>query len=139
MNYIISEFNIKEVGQNIRIINSYEESNDDDENFYKKEHENEKQIKENCEIFINDEFFPFSYFHKFKKKGKYTILYIFKNNITNTNYMFCGCKSLTNINLSNFNTNKVTDMSDMFYECSSLKKENIIAKNERILTEFKNK
>ena len=30
-------------------------------------------------------------------------------------------------------------MSSMFNECSSLKKENIIAKDERILTEFKNK
>ena len=27
---------------------------------------------------------------------------------------------LTNINLSNFNTNNVKDMSFMFYECSSL-------------------
>ena len=34
--------------------------------------------------------------------------------------LFKGCKSLTNINLSNFNTNKVTNMSGMFYECSSL-------------------
>ena len=48
MNYIIGELDIKEVGQNIRIINSYEESNNVNENFYKKEHENEKQIKENC-------------------------------------------------------------------------------------------
>ena len=109
--------------------------------------------------------FSFSYFYKFNKKGKYTIKYIFKKYMTKTNYIFreCssltninlsnfntnnvtdmrgmyrGCSSLTNINLSNFNTNKVTDMSDMFYECSSLKKENIIAKDERILTEFKNK
>ena len=118
MNYIIGELDIKEVGQKIRIINSYEESRR--ENKYiddKKEYENEKEIKDNCIIFINDEFIPFSYSYKFNKKGKYTVLYIFKNNITNTNYMFNGCSSLTNINL---NTNNVNDMSGMFYECSSL-------------------
>ena len=40
---------------------------------YKKEWENEKEIKENCEIRINDIIIPFSYFCKFKKKGKYKI------------------------------------------------------------------
>ena len=53
--------------------------------------------------------------------------------------MFYGCSSLTNINLSNFNTNNVTNMSWMFDECSSLKKENIITKDINIITEFKNK
>ena len=51
--------------------------------------------------------------------------------------MFRGCSSLTNINLSNFNTNNVTNMSHMFRECSSIKKENIITKDKKILTEFK--
>ena len=39
--------------------------------------------------------------------------------------MFSGCSSLTNINLSNFNTQNVIDMSYMFYQCSSLKNVNI--------------
>ena len=34
--------------------------------------------------------------------------------------IFYGCNSLTNIKLSNFNTQKVTDMSYMFYGCKSL-------------------
>ena len=34
--------------------------------------------------------------------------------------MFSDCSSLTNINLSNFNTKNVSDMSFMFYGCSSL-------------------
>ena len=34
--------------------------------------------------------------------------------------MFYECNSLTNIDLSNFNTQNVTNMSYMFYECSSL-------------------
>ena len=51
--------------------------------------------------------------------------------------MFAGCSSLTKINLSNFNTNNVTDMECMFYGCSYLKKKNIIIKDKRILNEFK--
>ena len=39
--------------------------------------------------------------------------------------MFCGCSSLKELNLNNFNTNNVKDMSGMFYYCSSLKKLNI--------------
>ena len=78
------------------------------------ENNNEKEIKENCEIKINNEIIPFSYFHKFKNKGKYKITYLFKNNLTKTNFMFSGCNSLTNINLSNFNTQKVIDISYMF-------------------------
>ena len=35
-------------------------------------------------------------------------------------FMFCGCSSLTSLNLSNFNTNNVNNMSAMFHNCSSL-------------------
>ena len=47
--------------------------------------------------------------------------------------MFSKCSSLTNINLSNFNTNKVTKMNGIFYGCKVLKRENIITKDKRIL------
>ena len=49
-------------------------------------------------------------------------------------FMFYGCSSLTNINLSNF-TFKVI-YGSMFDGCSSLKKENIITKDKRILNKF---
>ena len=124
-NYIIAEINIKEedINENIRIINSYEEfsrSNREiiDECENKDEYKNEDEIKK-CEIKINNELIPFNYFYKFKSKGKYIIQYSFKNNINKTCYMFCGC-SLTNINLSNFNANNVTNMECMFSGCSSL-------------------
>ncbi len=35
-------------------------------------------------------------------------------------YMFYKCSSLTSLNLSNFNTNKVNNMNYMFHNCSSL-------------------
>ena len=37
------------------------------------------------------------------------------NNVTDMSYMFDGCSSLIDINLSNFDTNNVTDMCCMFY------------------------
>ena len=50
--------------------------------------------------------------------------------------MFCRCKSLTKINLSNFNTQNVTDMNGMFYLCRSLKKENLNCNDKRIINEL---
>ena len=35
-------------------------------------------------------------------------------------YMFCECSKLWKLNLSNFNTAKVTDMQHMFHLCSDL-------------------
>ena len=39
--------------------------------------------------------------------------------------MFCGCSSLENINLDNFNTKNVSNMNMMFNKCLSLKDINI--------------
>ena len=52
-------------------------------------------------------------------------------NVTNMCCMFNGCKSLTNLNLSNFNTKNVTDMSSMFIGCESLTNLNLSNFNTR--------
>ena len=41
-------------------------------------------------------------------------------NVTNMSYMFYGCSKLTNIDLSSFNTQNVTNMYGMFAGCSNL-------------------
>lgn len=46
--------------------------------------------------------------------------YLTTDDVTDMNWMFRECSSLTSLDLSGFNTGKVTDMSDMFYGCSSL-------------------
>ena len=72
-NYIIAEIVIKEndINKDIRIINSYEEyQRNEIFSEYKEEYENENEIKENCEIKINDRIIPFSYYYEFKKEGK---------------------------------------------------------------------
>ena len=123
--YILAEINVEksDVNEDIRIINSFEENKrtfelKDKEDDFK--YENEKEIKENCKIKINDEEIGFNYFYKFKEEGKYILEYTFENNIKNVAYMFCDCSSLENIYLSNFNTQNVTDMRYMFYKCNSL-------------------
>jgi len=119
-NFIQGEIYIKEeqINKEIRIINSYD-------NYKREEKEysiqgNEREIMENCLIKINDEEIPFSYYYTFRYSGKYKIKYSFKHYLINTSYMFYSCKSLTNLDLSNFNTTNVTDMSYMFYSCKSL-------------------
>ena len=42
-------------------------------------------------------------------------------NVTNMSCMFMGCSGLESLNLTNFNTENVTDMSSMFSGCSALK------------------
>ena len=124
-NIIIGEIYIKQedINKDIRIINSFEnakrewkwDDKDDDWNYL-----NEKEIKDNIEIKIDGKIIKFSYYYKFNKEGKYIIEYSFKNNLTKTCYMFYDCKSLINLNLSNFNTQNVINMSYMFYGCNSI-------------------
>ena len=125
-NYIKAELYIKEedINKDIRIINSFEEHKrnnifiKDKEDDYK--YENEKEIKENCEIKINNNIILFNYFYKFKESGTYEIKYIFKEKMKKIDYMFFDCNSLTNIDLSNFNAQNVTNTSKMFSKCGSL-------------------
>ena len=78
-NFIIAEIDINEnyLNKDIRIINSFEQWKrenkwiKDKEDDYK--YKNEKEIKENCIIKINDEIILFNYFCKFNRKGKYKI------------------------------------------------------------------
>ena len=143
-NYIIGELYISksDIGKNIRIINSFEESlryeldrydewkNRNLSSLYNKgkeenkEDENEKEVKD-CIIEINDIKIPFSYFHEFNKEGKFKIKYTFKVLPTNCNHIFYGCSSLINLDLSNFDTKDVMNMSYMFYMCSNLTKVNL--------------
>ena len=124
-NFIIGEINIRsdDIYKFTRVINSFEnfkrETNlseqEDDWKF-----NNEKELRENIEIKINGKIMPFSYYYKFPVKGRYNIQYSFKKCLTKTNHMFWGCKSIINLNLSNFNTQNVTNMSHMFGGCNTL-------------------
>ena len=53
--------------------------------------------------------------------------------VTDMRYMFYGCSSLQYINLSNFNTEKVTNMSHMFYDCSNLESPDLSSFNTEMV------
>ena len=121
-NYIIAQIVIDEdnVNKEIRIINSYEQCS-------KKEivlsnhldYFNENEIKQ-CQILINEDSIPFCYFYKFSRTGQYIIRYVFKNLLTKTNFMFCDCKYIVDVDLFSFKSEKVTNMCGMFMNCNSL-------------------
>ena len=55
------------------------------------------------------------------------------NNVKNMNHMFCNCSSLNSLDLSNFNTNNVKDMDKMFYhipkKCKIINNDSLINEN----------
>ena len=57
-------------------------------------------------------------------------------NVNNMECMFSYCKSLNNLNLSNFNTQNITNMAGMFWGCESLKKEAVLTKDTEILEQL---
>ena len=129
-NIITGEIKIseKEININVNIINSFEnikKENEEMENEDDFKYLNEKEIKENIEIIINEEKIDFNYYHKFKKKGNYKIQYLFKNRLSKTNHMFNNCKNITSLDFSLFNTKNVTNMKNMFTNCTSLKSINL--------------
>ena len=99
----------------IRILNSYEEAKKDYS--YLEGIDNEKEIKENCEFYLNENKIDFCYKYKFTKEGKYSIKIIFKKPLKNINYMFYKCNKLFSIDLSNFNTKNLTNMNNVFSDC----------------------
>ena len=115
------------------MLNCYEEAKKD--NSWIEGINNEKEIKENCELYLNENKIDFCYKYKFDKEGKYTIKFIFKKPLININYIFFNCNKLLSIDLSNFNTNNVKYMSRMF---SGVNKEKckLICENDRILKKF---
>ena len=140
-NIILGEIYIKEkdVNKDIRIINSYENCikeepirKEEDESRYK----NEKEIKRNIGIKINENIIPFSYYHKFEEEGKYIIQYTFKNPLTKTNHMFYKCNSLINLDFTYFNSYNITNMSEMFNGCASLKDINLTNFNTQYVTDM---
>ena len=115
--------------KNIKLLN-YDKNN----NFLFDKNE---EIGEYFDIYINNNKINYCFEYNFKEIGKYQIKINWKKKLINTKNIFFDCCSLTSLNLSNFNTNNVTNMSNMFYGCSSLKKENVkINKNEKKIIKY---
>ena len=82
--------------------------------------------KEEIDVYINNEKINIinegdKKIYKFNKEGRYEFKLKFKNDITNLRGFFEECKEIISLDLSNFNTSKVTDMGFMFNNCNKLK------------------
>ena len=102
----------------IKILNCYEVSKEENE-FFEGEN-NEKEIEENCDIYLDGKKIDFCFKYEFEKEGKYTFKFVFKKPLTNLNYMFNECDKLISIDLSNFDSSNVKNMDYMFEGCTSL-------------------
>ena len=65
------------------------------------------------------------------------IEYFNTENVTNMRYMFCDCRSLKSLDLTNFNTENVTDMYYMFHNCTSLESLDLTNFNTAKVTNMK--
>ena len=94
-NFLICEYEIseKELKNPIQILNCYEQIKIRDSSFNGIDNENE--LKENCELYLNDEKINFAFEIKFKKEGNNIIKIKCKKPLINMNYMFFLCSNLT--------------------------------------------
>ena len=115
----------EDINKDIQIINSFEnvkriekaELKQDDLQFL-----NEKEIKDNIQIKINDSNINFTYTYKFDKPGRYKIEYLINSKrLTRVNHLFYGCSKLTNLYLPNLDTKNIVNINGMFSCCSNLK------------------
>ena len=79
-----------------------------------------KLNESNVELFINEKKSIFKNYFYPEKEGIYSIKLKLETNIEDCSYMFTNCENVTYINLSSFNTEKVTNMSYMFAGCRNL-------------------
>ena len=113
-----------DINKQIHIINSYENVKREDKSELKQDdyqYMNEKEIKENVQMKINDSHINFTYLYRFEKPGSYKIEYIIKRNLTKVNHLFFNCNKLTNLYLPLLETKNVANMNCMFSGCNALK------------------
>ena len=80
-----------------------------------------KELNEsNVELYINNKKYKYQKYFKPEKEGIYERLLKFHILMKDCSFMFYDSSYLTNIDLSSFNTQNVTNMMGMFIDCSNL-------------------
>ena len=116
------EIELNDINKDIQIINSFENAKKVANENYSDElnYQNESDIQDNIQIRIDGKLIEFSYFYQFEKKGKYTIKYSFKKDLTKINHLFYNCSNLTKLDFSNCILNNLTNICNIFKGCSKL-------------------
>ena len=99
---------------------------------------NLKEIKDFCQMYLNNEKIPFNFEYNFPKEGKYNFRFTYKFALLNTSHMFFGCKTIISLDLSNFDTSDCKNMGSMFFGCTNLETLNISNFNTSKVTYMSN-
>jgi surface protein len=124
-NHIVAVYDISpiDINKNIKIIN-YDEKNNN-------------RIKNDCNLYLNEEKIEFNPNYTFTKPGKYTFHFEFNNLLTNAKKLFHKCDTLISLDFSKFKSNYIKDMSKMFKGCSKLEKINFSDFKTKDITKMK--
>ena len=141
-NSIIGEIYIdkENINKEIRIINSLDQRGREGEliNKFDSPYRNEEEIKNYCNITIDNNPIGFSYFYKFNKIGKYNIKYTFMKNLSKANDLFANCSCITKLDFTNFSSEYVINMDSMFFGCKGLKEINLLNFNTEKVISMRN-
>ena len=90
----------------------------------KKSHRHDflKELNElNTRVFINNNEIKYNKYFIPKNDGIYDIRLVFSIKIKDCSFMFSDCGNILSVDLSNFDSSRVTHLDHMFYECYLLK------------------
>ena len=111
----------KDLNKNIYFLDNTEYNENKNGKQIKHFHDNLKELNDsNIELYINNKRMKYQKYFNPKEEGNYSIKLIFKNSIKDCNHMFYNCYTLTQIDLSSFDTKNVINMEWMFPCCNNL-------------------
>ena len=116
-NQILCEITIKkeDINKPIQLLNYL-----DNEKKHLCGKENLKEIKDNCELYLNGEKIDFTFTYKFQKEGKNKLKIVCKKPLSNIGHMFYDCTHTNFIDLSHFNSSNLVELNGLFYNCTLL-------------------
>ncbi len=142
-NYILCTYNIleKNLNNHIQILNCLNKKTEieiekDNKINQNQLQINEKEIKNYCELFLNNKKINFCLQHKFNKKGENTLKIQFNKVLENSSLLFFKCSLLSSLDFSHFDSSKITKMNYLFSECSSLESLNLFDFNTMNVTDM---
>ena len=92
----------------------------------------------NPELYIDNVQKEFHNYYNFENEGKYNIKIKFNKYLTDTSYMFAGCKNIISINFIRFKSSKIQNMKYMFYNCTNLRNANLLLLDTNEVTDMSN-
>ena len=102
-------------------------------------HDNLNELnKLNTELYINNKICDYEKYIIPDKEGKYNIKLKIPTTITDSSFMFAGCKDIINIDFTNFKSKKIKNMRNMFSGCEFLNTLDLFSFDTKNVTDMSN-